>query len=215
MKRTDPHNGLAPTRPSLLFRLRDWNDESTWTEFYGLYHDFIFALARRSGLSHADAEEVTQDVFRRVAETIGDFECDSNRGTFRGWLAKLTRWRVLDKHRARPPEEVNQWDREASPPDRTRTIDRLPDDNDTLPWGSRQAEEEEWQRHVVEAALGRLARRVPAKQFQVFDLFVRQEWPVTKIADELGVSVASVYLTKHRLTHYLKGEVNRLHRILR
>ena len=56
------------TRPTLLFRLRDWRDEASWSEFYRLYHHFIFSCARRAGLAHADAEEVAQDVFKRVAE---------------------------------------------------------------------------------------------------------------------------------------------------
>src|SRR5580700_11774794 len=93
------------TNPALLFRLRDWSDRESWSAFYHLYFNFIYGFARRSGLSHADAEEVTQDVFRRTAETIHEFQSDPRRGRFRGWIMTQARWRVSDKFRARQPHE--------------------------------------------------------------------------------------------------------------
>jgi len=190
------------TRPTLLFRLRDWNDEASWTEFYRLYYQFVFGFARRAGLSHADAEEVAQDVFKRIAETVHEFEADPQRGSFRGWMLNLTRWRITDKFRARKPHERPAGQLEPDRSDRTATIERVLDGTDvTVAW------DQEWQRHVLEAALARLARRVPAKHFQIFDLYKRQEWPVLKVARELGVNVAGVYLISHRLTRQLKSEV--------
>lgn len=197
-----PPPSTLRTRPTLLFRLRDWNDEASWTEFYRLYYQFVYGCTRRAGLSHADAEEVTQDVFKRVAETVHEFEADPARGSFRGWLLNLTRWRVTDKIRARRPHERNPGPAASDEDDRTATIERLPNGDDV-----NAAWDEEWQRHVLEAALARLARRVPAKHFQIFDLYRRQGWSVLKVARELGVNAASVYLISHRLTKLLKAEV--------
>jgi RNA polymerase sigma-70 factor (ECF subfamily) len=53
----------------------------------------------------------------------------------------------------------------------------------------------------------RLARRVKPRHFQVFELYVRQQWPVLKVSAELGINPASVYLVGHRLTKQLKAEV--------
>ena len=193
------------TRPSLLFKLRDWNDKASWEEFYRLYRNFVYGLAKRGGLTHVEAEEVTQEVFVRVAETIQDFESDPSRGTFRGWLAQLTRWRIADKFRARPRDAAGGPSRRSlDMTDATRTIERVADDR-TAPLDA--ASETEWQKHVLDAALGRLARRVPAKHFQVFDLYSRQGWPVLRVSRELGVNPAAVYLISHRLTKQLKTEV--------
>src|SRR4051794_38829766 len=97
----DPPSALR-TRASLLGRVRHWDDAASWEEFHRLYRKLIYGLARRSGLSHADAEDVTQSVLQRVAETIHEFESNPERGSFRGWLMQLTRWRITDRFRKQP-----------------------------------------------------------------------------------------------------------------
>jgi RNA polymerase sigma factor (sigma-70 family) len=200
------HGNSLHTRSSLLFRLRDWQDAASWEEFYRLYHKLVFSLALRSGLTRVEAEEVAQDVFKRVAETIHDFESNPARGTFRGWLMNLTRWRVADKFRERPKGQQQAGRREPGD-DRTSTIDRVPDANTPAPdagW------EEEWQKHVLDAAFSRLAKRVPAHHYQAFELYSRQGWSVLKVAKELSLNPATVYVISHRLTKQLKSEVEKL-----
>jgi RNA polymerase sigma-70 factor (ECF subfamily) len=193
------------TRPSLLFRVRSWEDSTSWGEFHRLYRKLVYGLARRSGLAHADAEDVTQDVFKRVAETIHQFESDPNRGTFRGWLMNLTRWRIADRFNAKPKHEYHSVRKHDDTGGRTATIERVPEE------GSADADwEKEWQRHLLDAACERIAKRVKARHYQVFDLYIRQQWPVLKVAGELGINPASVYLIGHRLTKQLKAEVELL-----
>jgi DNA-directed RNA polymerase specialized sigma24 family protein len=50
------------------------------------------------------------------------------------------------------------------------------------------------------------------KQFQIFDLNALKEWPAAEVAKSLGVSLASVYVTKHRVSAALKKEMVRLER---
>ena len=194
------------TRASLLMRVHEWEDAASWREFYRLYHKLIYGLARRSGLAHADAEDVTQDVFKRVAETIHTFESDPNRGTFRGWLMNLTRWRITDKFRSQPRGQTAPTPARDDTSTRTSTINRLPDEAN-----HREADWElDWQRHLLDAACERLARRTKARHYQAFDLYVRQRRPVLQVARDLGMNVATVYLVGHRLTKELKAEVERL-----
>jgi RNA polymerase sigma-70 factor (ECF subfamily) len=205
----DPGSSLR-TRPSLLYRVRDCADGASWEEFHRLYRRLVYGRARRAGLSHADAEDVAQEVFKRVAETIRDFDLNPDRGSFRGWLMQLTRWRIADKFESQPKEPA------ASPPaprdrtsPRTATIERVPapaDDEDE--W------DREWQQHVLAAAVERVARQVRPRHFQVFDLYVRQRWPVLRVSTELGINPASVYVISHRLTKRLKAEAEKLQRQL-
>lgn len=208
----EPSHSLS-TRSSLLFRLRNWEDAASWQEFYQLYQKLVFGLASRAGLNRVEAEEVTQDVFKRVAETIAEFESNPQRGSFRGWLMNLTRWRIADKFRER-----QRAARLAGPPHAgdntntgTRTIDRIPDQS---PENTDAAWDAEWQRHVLEAALQRLKTRVPAQHFQAFDFYVRQDWSVAKVARTLEMSPATVYVISHRLKKLLKAEVEKVQRQL-
>ena len=41
-------------------------------------------------------------------------------------------------------------------------------------------------------------------------LYVTKAWPPRRVAETLGISVARVYLTKHRVAAMLKKEVRRL-----
>jgi RNA polymerase sigma-70 factor (ECF subfamily) len=197
------------TRASLLFRVRKKTDGASWDEFHRLYRRLIYGRARRSGLSHADAEEVAQDVFVRVAEKIGEFDPNPDRGSFRGWLMKITRWRIADKFAAMPGKAEQRAPRRDTTGARTATIERIP-----APADDEDAWDREWQQHIMDAAVERLARRVKPRHFQVFALYVRQQWPVLKVAAQLGLNPASVYVIGHRLTKQLKVEVERLRRQL-
>ena len=72
----------------------------------------------------------------------------------------------------------------------------------------------EWQQHVLAAAVDRVAGRVKPRHFQVFDLYVRQQWPVLRVATALHLNPASVYVIGHRLTKQLKAEVEKLRKQL-
>ena len=132
---TEPstHGHSVRTRPSLLFRLRDWQDAASWEEFYRLYHKLVFSLAQRSGLTRVEAEDVTQDVFKRVAETIHEFESNPERGSFRAWLMNLTRWRVTDQFRKRDRADQQRAPQPDDASDRTSTLHRVPDANTPAP----------------------------------------------------------------------------------
>jgi RNA polymerase sigma-70 factor (ECF subfamily) len=201
----DPVSSLH-TRPSLLARVAQWEDTASWNEFYRLYRKLIYGLARRSGLPHADAEDVTQDVFKRVAETIHEFESNPERGKFRGWLMNLTRWRILDKYNSKPKGEYHGASPQADATSTgTSTINRIPDQaNNDKEW------ELEWQRHLLDAACERIAKRVKPRHYQAFDLYVRQRRPVLQVSRELGINPATLYLIGHRLTKELKAEVAKL-----
>lgn len=194
------------TRPSLLFRLRDWGDNSSWEEFHRLYRRFIKGLALRAGLNHAESDDVVQDVLQNVANRIGEYENRENRGAFRRWLMNQTRWRIADKFRQRDRAAVRADRPEyldgENPAD---PLDEIIDDNPLDEFW-----ELEWQRHVLDTAMERLARRVPAKHFQAFELNARQGQPVAQIAADLGINRPTVYIITHRLKKQLKHEVERL-----
>ena len=82
---------VPTTRVSLLVRIRDLRDSNAWGEFVEIYGPVVYDYGRRRGLQDADAADMTQDVLRSVAGTIGDFRYDPRRGSFRSWLFTVAR----------------------------------------------------------------------------------------------------------------------------
>jgi RNA polymerase sigma factor (sigma-70 family) len=197
--------GLMATRRSLIDRLADWNDRKHWQEFFDGYWKLIYSAARKSGLTDAEAQEVVQETIITVAKNIEKLKYDPNRGSFKGWLLQITRWRIVDQFRKREPGNAKA---PRTSEDRlTATIERVPDpgmaDLDAV-W------EAEWKENLFEGAIARVKKKVDPKQFQIFDCYVRKEWPAQKVAEQLRVSVGQVYLARHRVGAVLKKEIRAL-----
>ena len=206
-----------PTRYSLLNRLKDWGDQTSWQDFFDSYWQLIYNVAVKAGLSDAQAQEVVQETVIAVAKKIGEFKTDPARGSFSAWLMQLTRWRIADQWRKRG--KVGQASclsgaGETSAPfsedtGSTGPMERIPDPAGVpldAVW------QEEWEKHLMAAALERVKRLVSPRQFQMFDLHVLQKQSVPDTARTLQVSVASVYMAKHRVARLVRKEVQKLER---
>jgi RNA polymerase sigma factor (sigma-70 family) len=198
---------LLATRRSLVEHLADWGDQLRWQEFFDTYSKLIYSAARRSGLTDAEAQEVVQETVITVAKNIDKLKYDPAIGSFKGWLLQITRWRITDQFRKREPGNPK---RPRLSDDRaTATIERVPDsrgiDLDAV-W------ETEWKENLFEAAIARVKKQIEPKQFQIFDCYVRKEWPAQKVAARLGVNIGQVYLARHRVGGLLKKEVKALER---
>ena len=197
---TATKNGrLTATRRSLVERLTDLGDQRKWQEFFETYWRLIYGVARKGGLTDAEAQDVVQETVITVAKNITKYEREA--GSFKGWLLHITRWRIADQFRKRAPAERQRTKRDDSRRG-TATIDRVPDGFDLdAAW------EEEWQRNVLAAALERVKRKIDAKHYQIFDCLIVKQWPAAKVAAELRVGIAQVYLIKHRVSALVKREV--------
>src|SRR2546423_6114192 len=202
------NSGLIGTRRSLVERLADWGDQRRWQEFFDTYWKLIYSAARKSGLTDVEAQEVVQETVITVAKKIDKLKYDPAIGSFKGWLLQIRRWRIADQFRKREPGNAK---RTRAMDDRlTATIERLPDEHvadlDAV-W------EKEWQDNLFEAAIARVKKKVEPKQFQIFDCYVRKEWPAQKCAEQLRVNIGQVYLARHRVSALLKKEIKALEKM--
>jgi RNA polymerase sigma factor (sigma-70 family) len=194
---------IIPTRESLLGRLKNWKDDESWREFFGIYRKLIFSMAIKSGLSAQESEEVVQETIISVAKTIPDFEYDPNRCSFKSWLRHLAQKRIADCFRKRARVRTVGFP-EPDETGKTAPIERVPDANvanlDAV-W------EEQWQAELLNASIVRVKNQVSAEQYQIFDFYVLKKMPVDKVAEALGANTAQIYLAKHRITKLLKKEI--------
>jgi len=68
----------------------------------------------------------------------------------------------------------------------------------------------DWEQTLFEGARAKVKKRVDPQKFQIFDCYVRKEWPAEKVATIFGVSVEQVYMVKHRVMEMIRDEVKRM-----
>jgi RNA polymerase sigma-70 factor (ECF subfamily) len=211
---------FIPTRASLLSRLKDWDDQTSWREFFDTYWRLIYGVARKAGLRDAEAQDTVQETLWAVAKKMPGFTYDPAADSFKGWLLRVTQWKIGDQFRKRHASSVqaSTWPRRAEGANtakrahqaidtRTATIERVADPASldlTAIWN------EEWQTHLLHTALERLKRRVKAEHYERYYLHVIKGQPVRAVARTLGVGVAKIYLAKHRVGMLLRQELKRL-----
>lgn len=199
-------NNFLATRRSLITRLKHWDDQESWREFFQLYWKLIYGVAIKSGLTDTEAEDVVQETVVSVAKTMGEYRYQPERCRFKTFLMGITRKRIVDQFRKRKPEFAATPSR-ADPETRTPTEERVPDPSppfeETL-W------EDEWRKNLIDAAMDRVKRRVNPEHYQIFYLAVVKSLGAAQVARTLGVSAAKVYLIKHRIAAQVKKEVQRL-----
>jgi len=91
-------NDFPATSLTLLQRAQA-RQPAAWERLVDLYAPLVLHWCRRAGLGDHDASDVFQEVFRSVAEHLGEFRRDRPGDTFRGWLRTITRNKVHDHFR--------------------------------------------------------------------------------------------------------------------
>ena len=189
---------VPETRASLLLRLRDPRDQSAWETFLQIYQPLIFGLARRRGMQEADAREVTQDVLMAVAGAIGSWEVNPERGSFRGWLARITRNLVVNffirqsRHpRGSGDSDLKRWLEERPDPhcDESALFSRE-EQHQTLRWASEQ-----------------VLREFRKPTWSAFWQTAVENRDAAAVAEDLGVSVGMIYVSRSRVMKRLREKV--------
>ena len=185
---------IPPTRASLLLRLRDLRDEAAWGEFVDLYGPVVYGFARKQGLQDADAADLGQEVLRAVAGAITRLDYDPRRGSFRNWLftvvrSKLSNWRRAQRHR---PQDPGATAAEV-------LLEQCP-----APERQEAEWEAEWEQRVFAWACAEVRRHVTDTTWQAFWRTAIEDQPGKQVADDLGLSVAAVYLAHGRVLARLK-----------
>ncbi|MFZ0828561.1 MAG: sigma-70 family RNA polymerase sigma factor [Verrucomicrobiia bacterium] len=202
----EPMDELIPTRATLIQRLKNWQDQSSWQDFFDTYWRLIYGVALKGGLTATEAQDVVQETMISVAKHMPTFKYDPAIGSFKTWLLNMTRWRITDQLRKRGPFATENSLAEDTATG-TRTVDKVVDpasqELDAL-WDA------EWEKNLLTAALAKVKRRLDPQKYQIFDLYVNKGWAPEKVAATFGISVDQVYMAKHRTTELIKEEVKKL-----
>jgi len=96
---------LSESDSHLLDRCRR-GEEAAWHELVALYTRRVFSLAYRFSGRVDEAEDLTQEIFVRVYQSLDRYrEAD---GAFPGWLMTVARNRAIDHYRRRRQERLGR-----------------------------------------------------------------------------------------------------------
>jgi len=197
---------LIPTHWSLVARLKNWDDQESWREFFETYWRLIYGIAVKAGLTDMEAQDVVQETVLSVARKIKDFKADPDRGSFKSWLLQQTRWRIQGLLRKKQYQRDGQQFPREQPLD-TAVLEQQPAPDDV---NLEETWDAEWERNLLEVALQKVRTLVTPRQYQLFSLQVLHELPARLVAERVGAKLAEVYFAKYRVSSLVKKEVRRL-----
>lgn len=191
-----------PTLSSSLLAGAKQMDSDSWSRLVSTFGPVVYGWARASGVTESDASDVVQNVFASVARGIPSFERQKEKGSFRSWLATITRNRVRDYFRRQA-----KHDKAIGGTAAMERMQQQPDVADDLDSSI-----------CPDSALGTIQRRVMESvraefedsTWQAFWMLTVENKTGAEVAEKLGVSLASVYQSKSRILRRMRKRLAEL-----
>jgi RNA polymerase sigma factor (sigma-70 family) len=189
------------TRATLLVRLRDPLDQEAWRQFAELYARLIYDYARSKGLQDHDAADLMQEVLQGVSRSIGRWDYDPKKGSFRGWLYRIVRNKLVNflesrrHNRAMAAGDSNiqqQLEQHAAPEGEAEDWDR------------------EYQRKAFAWAAEQVREEFQISTWQAFWLTAVEGVPVKEVSERLNLSAGAIYVARSRVLSRLRERVEEL-----
>jgi len=182
------------TRASLLLRLRDAADVAAWEEVVAIYGPLVFRLAQRRGLQEADAEDVVQEVFVAVGNSVSSWMENPRRGRFRNWLLGIARNIAINILTRRPKGTVG-----LGGDDGLMSLAEIPTHG---PLSSQF--DLEYRQEVYRWAAEQVRAAVSPVTWEAFHLTHVMGHTIEDVARRLGVSVGTIYIGRSRVMNRLR-----------
>jgi RNA polymerase sigma-70 factor (ECF subfamily) len=189
---------MDSTRLTFLLRLRDRADTLSWHEFHDRYGQLLYRYARGRGASHADAEDVVQEVEMYLFKAIEGFEYDARKGRFRAYLRSAV-VHALGRRAAQQARQPAALD-----PQGFDFLAAQKEASQDMRW------EREWQLHRLRWAMQSIIGEFEPATLKAFELHVLAGQSVEETARQLELSKASVYQARSRVLKRLRERLSEL-----
>src|SRR5437763_6221235 len=188
------------TRVTLVGRLRrDPTDQAVWEEFVEHYGPRIYGWCRKWSLQEADAQDVTQNVLLKLAQKLREFSYDPSR-SFRAWLKTLTHHAWSDFLESQQRPGLGSGDSRVA-----GMLHSVAARDDLV-----KHLEAEFDREILEEAMGRVRLRVAPQTWSAFALTALEGLSGAEAAERIPMQVAQVFVAKRRVQKMLQEEIAKL-----
>ena len=200
-----PTTTAHTTRPSLLARLCDANDELAWAEFSAVYEPVIYRMVRSRGIQDADAREIVQEVLVSVSDTIERFDVNGS-GSFRGWLSRIARNATIDRMRTIQSRRETIGGSSVA-----RAIEEASADTNRHNQSDQELSQEfdiNHRRQLFRWAAGQVRCRTGEKNWIAFWQTAVESRAIGDVARQLGISEGAVYVARCRVLKRIRELVH-------
>jgi RNA polymerase sigma-70 factor (ECF subfamily) len=157
---------------------------------------------RKYGLQQSDAEDVTQEVLKKLYQVLPKFPYDPAKGSFRRWLKTLTHHAWFDYVESQKKAGTGTGD--SAEMKRLCTLGARKELVETLG--------ETFDLELYQEALRRALSRSTDHEGTIFQALVFDGRNVQDVADEQGISAGAVRAAKHRVMIRIREEKQLLDR---
>lgn len=194
--------GSGTSTWSTLLERAKANDQQAWKTLTDVYSPLVYAVCRRKGVDPQDAQDIVQDVFRKVALGLVDFRHDRPGDSFRGWLATIARNCIRDHFRMQGGRPVAVGGGEM-----VRRVQEVPDWDDIESTVSSPSAANVV---IIRQALRNIRSEFKDRTWEAFWKSAVEGGYPADIARQLGISRDVVHQAKSRVLRRLRKEVEGL-----
>jgi len=185
------------TRATLLIRLRDKTDESSWAEFVEIYTPLLYAYCQKREIKSADIADIVQNVFRSISLAMKGFEYDPSKGRFKAWLFTVLRNAISTHYRkaGRAPVTTRE----------TMIVERIessPDGAEVADW------DHDYQLRLLNWGMEKIKAEVSEQAWTIFTETALKERAPEEVAQDLGMKKNAVSVTKYRVVQKLRQKLH-------
>jgi RNA polymerase sigma-70 factor (ECF subfamily) len=191
---------MNETRQSLLLRAQT-GETNAWKDLTDLYRPVILGWLNRQGVPARDLEDLSQEVLLSVVKHLPDFQHSGQRGAFRSWLRTIICSRTADYWRA-----IDKVAPASGGSGATAALQEIADPDSAL---NRQWDEEH-DRYVLQCLLDLVNEEFEPITLRAFRRLAIDGISGAEAAQELGLSVAAVYVAKSRVLQRIRQEAEGL-----
>ncbi len=186
------------TSVSLLQRLAGQPTDQDWQRLLALYQPLLRTWLTRAGIVAADAEDLTQETLMVVFREIAGFE-HRRPGAFRAWLRTILANRIRTYFRDR--RHVPQVSGGSGFLERLAELE-APNSELSQLW------DREHDQHVAGKVMEQVREEFAPATWEAFCRHVLDGQPAAVVAEQLGLSLNSVLLSKSRVLKRLRQEAS-------
>ncbi len=184
----------------LLHQVQE-NRPDGWNQVVQLYAPLVYYWCVREGLQPADAEDIVQEVFRTVADRVGQFVRTGTNGSFRGWLRTIVRNKIgnfLKQTHRRIQCEKDFCEEKRPDSECAAELSGLHEN----PGHSAETQ------LLYLQVLDMIRTEFEEQTWRAFWRVVADGAPPKHVAGEMGISLNAVYLAKSRVLRRARDEMS-------